>query len=202
MNRILAVAVLMFGCSIVLCFAEDSHDQLYQELSAGLAQAEVLVAGLALQGEASVTEEQLQALKSLNRRIQGSLYSDLIDRSELLVLLTREQMLLHQEPQQLQSRVEDMLRSSRQDARNLERSAARQVMLRNSFTTTLVSFASAFTLWGLGEMQDRRYFQAASIQEATRHRRLFQIFSIGSMIGAAVGVAGAGVSVTLYASTR
>ena len=67
---------------------------------------------------------------------------------------------------------------------------------------TLISFASAFTLWGLAELQDRRYFQATSIEEASLHRRLFQVFSVGSMVGATIGVVGAGVSATLYAGTR
>ena len=33
-------------------------------------------------------------------------------------------------------------------------------------------------------------------------RRLFQVFSIGSMVGATIGVVGAGVSATLCAGTR
>jgi hypothetical protein len=139
-------------------------------------------------------------LRFLNRQIRGSLYSDLIDRSDLLVLLIQEQMLLHQVPQQL--RVEGMLRARRQDARNLKRSAAREKLQRISVNMTLISFASAFTLWGLGELQDQRYFQATTIEEATLRRRLFQIFSIGSMVGTTVGVISAGVSVTLYAGAR
>jgi hypothetical protein len=95
-----------------------------------------------------------------------------------------------------------MLRDSRQDARNLERGAARDKVLRASFNTTLVSFAAAFAFWGLGELQDRRYFESTTIEGATLHRRLFQIFSIGSLVGATVGVIGAGVTVTLYAGAR
>jgi len=201
-KRLLAVAVLILAGSAVLCFAEDPQDELYQELSISLAQAEALMAGMAMAGEASITEEQLEALVSLNRQIRGSLYSDLIDRSDLLVLLTQDQMNLHQDPQQLQARVEGMLDASRRDARNLERAAAREKVLRTSFNMTLISFASAFTLWGLAELQDRRYFQATSVEEATLRRRLFQVFSIGSMVGATVGVVGAGLSVTLYTGTR
>ena len=92
--------------------------------------------------------------------------------------------------------------SPREDARNLRRSEARNKVLRTCFNTTLISFASAFTLWGLGELQDRRYFQATTIEEGTLRRRLFQVFSIGSMVGAAVGAVSAGVSVTLYAGAR
>ena len=202
MKRILAVAVLILCCGPVLCFAEDPQDILYQELSASLGQAEALIAAITLQGEEAITEEQLDALRSLNRQIRGSLYCDLIDRSDQLVLLTREQMLLQQDPQLLQARLEGMLHSSRQDARVLERGAARAKMQRTAFGTTLIAFTSAFTLWGLGEWQDRRYFEAATIEEATLRRRLFQIFSIGSMVGAAVGVVSAGVSATLYAGSR
>jgi hypothetical protein len=191
---------MMLGCGAVLTFGEDPQDELYEELSASLARAEAQMADMTLQGEALITEEQLEALRFLNRQIRGSLYSDLIDRSDLLVLLIQEQMLLHQVPQQL--RVEGMLRARRQDARNLKRSAAREKLQRISVNMTLISFASAFTLWGLGELQDQRYFQATTIEEATLRRRLFQIFSIGSMVGTTVGVISAGVSVTLYAGAR
>jgi hypothetical protein len=200
--RIPALAVLILSCGIVLAFGEDSRDELYEELSTSLAQAEALVAGMALQDEAALTVEQLEALRYLNRQIRGSLYSDLIDRSDLLLLLTREQMLLHRDPQELQARLEGMLRDSRQDARNLERGAARDKVLRTSFNTTLGSFAAAFAFWGLGELQDRRYFESTTIEEAKLHRRLFQIFSIGSLVGATVGVVGAGITVTLYAGAR
>ena len=202
MKRILAVAVLILSCGIVHCFGEDSQDELYRELSASLEQAEALMAEITLQTDPAVTDEQLEALQSLNRQIRGSLYSDLIDRSDLLLMLTREQILLHRDPQQVQARVEGMLLGSRRDALNLKRSKAREKVLRTSVNTTLISFASAFTLWGLGELQDRRYFQATTIGEATLHRRLFQVFSIGSMVGAAIGVVSAGVSVTLYAGAR
>jgi hypothetical protein len=198
-KRILAVAVLILVFGVAPGFADDPRDDLYPELSANLDQAEALVAGLILEDKAPITEEQLQALKSLNRQIRGSLYSDLIDRSDQLLLLAQEQMLVHQNPQQLQGRMEEILRDSRQDARNRQREATREKVLRTSFGVALVSFTSAFTLWGLGELQDRRYFQATSVEEATLRRRLFQIFSIGSMVGASVGVIGAGVSVTLYA---
>jgi len=200
--RIPALALLILSCAVVLAFGEDSRDELYEELSTSLAQAEALVAGMALQDEAALTVEQLEALRYLNRQIRGSLYSDLIDRSDLLLLLTREQILLRRDPQELQARLEGMLRDSRQDARNLERDSARDKVLRASFNTTLVSFAAAFAFWGLGELQDRRYFESTTIEGATLHRRLFQIFSIGSLVGATVGVIGAGVTVTLYAGAR
>jgi hypothetical protein len=202
-KRIPAVAFLILGFAVVPGFADDPRDDLrddlYHELSASLDQAEALVAGLVLEDEAPITEEQLQVLKSLNRQIRGSLYSDLIDRSDQLLLLTQEQMLVHQNPQQLQGRMEEILRGSRQDARDRELEATREKVLRASLQVTFLSFTSAFTFWGLGELQDRRYFQATSVEEATLRRRLFQIFSIGSMVGAAVGVIGAGVSATLYA---
>ncbi len=200
--RIPALALLILSCAVVLAFGEDLRDELYEELSTSLAQAEALVAGMALQDEAALTVEQLEALRYLNRQIRGSLYSDLIDRSDLLLLLTREQILLRRDPQELQARLEGMLRDSRQDARNLERDSARDKVLRASFNTTLVSFAAAFAFWGLGELQDRRYFESTTIEGATLHRRLFQIFSIGSLVGATVGVIGAGVTVTLYAGAR
>jgi hypothetical protein len=198
----LVVALVILSWGAVLGFAEDPQDALYQELSTSLARAEAQIAGMTLKGDATITEEQLQALMSLNLQIRGSLYSDLIDRSDLLVLLTQEQMLLHQDPQQLQARVEEMLRGSQQDERNLKRSAARDKVLRISFNTTLISFISAFSLWGLGELQDLRYFQATTIEEATLRRRLFQVFSIGSIVGATIGVVSAGVSATLYTKTR
>jgi hypothetical protein len=201
-RRLLALLVLIFSSGIVLTHGEEPRDELYRELSTSLTQAEATIAGITLEDDRAITEEQLEALRSLNAQIRGSLYSDLIDRSDLLVLISREQMLLHRDPQQLQVRVEGMLRDSRQEARNMKRSAARDKLMRASFTTTLISFASAFTFWGLGELQDLRYFQATTIEEATLRRRLFQIFSIGSMVGATVGVIGAGVSVTLYASAR
>jgi len=201
-KRIPALALLILSCAVVLAFGEDLRDELYEELSTSLAQAEALVAGMALQDEAALTVEQLEALRYLNRQIRGSLYSDLIDRSDLLLLLTREQILLRRDPQELQARLEGMLRDSRQDARNLERDSARDKVLRASFNTTLVSFAAAFAFWGLGELQDRRYFESTTIEGATLHRRLFQIFSIGSLVGATVGVIGAGVTVTLYAGAR
>jgi len=201
-KRILTGAVLILICGTFFCFGEDPRDELYRELSTSLEQAEALVAEMVLQDEASVTGELLAELQSLDLQIQGSLYSDLIDRSDLLLTLTTEQMLFQRDPQQLQAQVEGLLLSSREQARNLRRSEVRDKVLRTCFNTTLISFASAFTLWGLGELQDRRYFQATTIEEGTLRRRLFQVFSIGSIVGAAVGAIGAGVSVTLYAGAR
>ena len=80
----------------------------------------------------------------------------------------------------------------------LERSTSREQVLRFSLATTVASFALAFTFWGLGEMQDQMYFQAATIDEAIVHRRFFQVFTIGSLVSTAVEVAGAGVSVSLF----
>jgi hypothetical protein len=51
-------------------------------------------------------------------------------------------------------------------------------------------------------MQDQMYFQAATSDAAIVHRRFFQVFTIGSLVSAAVGVAGAGVSVSFFARTR
>jgi len=204
-KRVPAIAViasLILICGISLVFGQEQRDELYEELSTSLEQAEALVAGMALQGEPSLTVEQLEHLRTLNRQIRGSLYSDLIDRSDLLLLLAHEQMLFQQDHQALQARLEGLLRESEQDARNLKRSAARDKVLRTSFNTTLVSFALAFTFWGLGEWQDRRYFESTTIEGATLHRRLFQIFSIGSIFGATAGAVGAGVTVTLYAGAR
>jgi hypothetical protein len=201
-KRIPALALLILGFGIVLAFGEDSPDVLYEELSASLARAEAQIAGVALRGGASITEEQLQALRSLNRQIRGSLYSDLIDRSDLLLLLAQEQVLFHQDPQELQARLEGMLRDSREEGRERIRSTGREKRMRACFNTTLVSFAAAFTLWGLGELQDRRYFESTTIDEARLHRRLFQVFSVGSLVGATVGVVSAGVTVTLYAGVR
>ena len=202
MKRILTIALLVLGCGTIPVFGEDARDELYDELSAGLEQAEALVAGLSLQDGLSVSAEQLEALRSLNRQIRGSLYSDLIDRSDLLLLLAQEQLAFHQDPQQLQSRLEGILRDSSQDLQAEKRKDGREKVLRACFNTTLVSFAAAFTCWGLSELEDRRYFESTAIEDARLHRRLFQVFSIGSLVGATLGVVSAGVTVTLYAGTR
>jgi hypothetical protein len=201
-KRILAVALLILSGGIGLVFGEDPRDELYEELSTSLAQAEALVAGLALQDEASVTVEQLEALQALNRQIRGSLYSDLIDRSDLLLLLTREQILFRRDSQAVKARLEEMLRDSREEARSRKQSAVRDKVLRTSLNITLVSFTAAFALWGLGELQDQRYFESTTSDEAALSRRLFQIFSIGSLVGVTVGGVSAGVSVALYAGSR
>ena len=202
MKRILAIGILLLSGGIILTFGEDGRDELYEELSADLAQAEALMAGMALEDEEAPTAQQLEALRSLDLQMRGSLYTDLMDRSDLLLLLTREQMLFHRDQQELQARAEGLLHDSRQEARDRKRSADREKVLRTSFNSTLVSFAAAFTFWGLGELQDRRYFESTTAEEAARHRRLFQIFSIASLVGATVGVVSAGVSVTLYAGGR
>ena len=193
MKRILVGGLLFLCCGLV------PAEELYQELSASLEQAEALVAAVVVQDRATLSAQQLEALESLNRRIRGSLYSDLIDRSELLVLLAREQMRLGQDPR---ARAEEMLRDSLMDSRNLRAGAVREKALRLSFGATLVSFAAAFSFWGLGELQDRLYFESATAEDASRRRRLFQVFSVGSVIATAVGVAGAGVSITLYAGAH
>jgi hypothetical protein len=195
----LPAALLILSGGIGLAFGEEPRDELYDELSAALGQAEALVAGMALEDGTSVTEEQLEALRILNRQIRGSLYSDLIDRSDLLLLLAQEQMLFRRGPEAMQVHLEEMLRDSREEAHGRKRSSVRDKVLRASLTVSLVSFATAFGLWGLGELQDRRYFESTSSREAEQRRRLFQAFSIGSIVGAAVGGIGAGVSVTLYA---
>lgn len=176
----------------------QAEDELYRELAAGIEQAEALVAGIALTDGAMITGEQIEALELLNRQIRGSLYSDLIARSDLLLLLSREQVRTSQSPDQLQHRLEHMLEDSRQETLILARERSRDKVLRASLITSLASFALAFTFWGLGELQDQLYFQADTTEEARLHRRLFQVFTAGSMIGAAVGTVSAGVSVTFY----
>jgi hypothetical protein len=193
MKRILAAGFLVLSGGVL------PADELYLELAANLEQAEELVAGIVLRDDVFVTAEQLDALRSLNRQIRGSLYSDLIDRSDLLLLLTEEQMLLQRNPQ---IRMEEMLQDSGQDARKRKATRARDTALRVSFATTAVSFAAAYAFWGLGELQDRRYFESTTSEEASRHRRLFRVFSIGSIVGVTVGAVSAGLSVTLYTADR
>jgi hypothetical protein len=205
-RQILVAAYLILSGGIILTFGNEgtgsTQDELYEELSVGLAKSEAMVADIALQDGASPTLEQMEALKSLNRQIRGSLYSDLMDRSELLLLLAQEQVRIHQDPQDRQARLDQVLQDSRQAAENRSRSDSRAKILRTSFTTTMASFALAFTFWGLGELQDLRYFESPTIEEARLHRRLFQVFSIGSLIGASIGLVSAGVTVTLYVGAR
>jgi hypothetical protein len=177
-------------------------DELYDELAADLAHAEQRVAETVLQDGIAVSAEELEALAALNRQIRGSLYGDLIDRSDLLLLLAEEQARIHRETEGKQIRFDRLLLESRQEERSGKRSTSREKVLRFSVATTLASFALAFTFWGLGEMQDQLYFESATIDQATLHRRLFHVFTVGSLISAAVGIAGAGVSVSFTARTR
>jgi hypothetical protein len=160
------------------------------------------VAAIVLQDGVVVSAEELEALITLNRQIRGSLYGDLIDRSDLLLLLAREQVRIRREMEAQQIRFDLMLLDSRQEERSRKRSTSREQVLRLSLATTLASFALAFTFWGLGEMQDQMYFQAATVDEAIVHRRFFQVFTVGSLVSAAVGVAGAGVAVSIFLRTR
>jgi len=207
MRRIVRLAGLLLCAALCALYGEEgtvppSGDVLYEELAAGLEYAEFLVAETALRQGGGLTEEQLQAVTLLNRQIGSSMYSDLINRSDLLLLLTHEQMHFDQEGAENQFRRDRILGESRNEQRIDSRSGSRDKALRSAFSTSLFSFAAAFTLWGLGEIQDRRYFSSATIDEATTHRRLFQVFSIGSVVGAAAGILSAGVSVALYARTR
>lgn len=206
MKKSLAIASLVVMVS-GLGFCQEGGpasavDELYNELAAGLARAEQRVAATVLQDGVAVSAEELEALAALNRQIRGSLYGDLIDRSDLLLLLAEEQARIHRETEGKQIRFDRLLLESRQEERSGKRSTSREKVLRFSVPTTLASFALAFTFWGLGEMQDQLYFEAATIDQAILHRRLFQVFTVGSLISAAVGIAGAGVSVSFTARTR
>jgi hypothetical protein len=176
------------------------RDELYRQLSASLERAEGMVAASTLQGEA-LTGEQMQSLVTLNRQIRGSLYSDLIDRSDLLLLLAEEQMRIGPDTGQ-QLRLESILQDSLRESSARERSREREKAFRSSMTTALISFALSFTFWTLGEAQDRRYFESPTIDEARHHRRLFQVFAVGSAVSAAVGVVSGGVSAMLYMQSR
>ena len=207
MKRSLVVASLLVPVGTGFGFSQDGRvtspgDELYDELAAGLDRAEQQVAAAVLQDGVMVSAEELEALTTLNRQIRGSLYGDLIDRSDLLLLLAREQVRIRREMEAQQIRFDQMLLESRQEERSRKRSTSREKAFRYSLATTVASFALAFTFWGLGEMQDQMYFQAATIDEAIVHRRFFQVFTIGSLVSAAVGVAGAGVSVSFIARTR
>jgi hypothetical protein len=182
--------------------ATSAGDELYNELAASLDRAEQRVAASVLQDGVAVRAEELEALTTLSRQIRGSLYGDLIDRSELLLLLAQEQVRIGQETETRQIRFDQMLLDSRQEERNSRRSISREKVLRYSVATTLSSFALAFTFWGLGEMQDQMYFQATTTDQAIVHRRLFQVFTIGGLVSAAVGLAGAGVAVFFSTRTR
>ena len=177
-------------------------DELYEELSAELERAETLVARVVLQNGVRLRPEQMEALSTLNRQIRGSLYSDLVDRSDVLLLLTQDQMRIRLDPQEMKFACQGIADESLEEASVRRRSASREKALRSSFTVSAASFALAFTFWGLGELQDRRYFESTTIEEANRHRRLFRALSTGSMISAGIGVVGTGVSATLYLSIR
>lgn len=207
MKRRLVVASLLVLVGTGFGFSQEGRatspgDELYDELAASLDRAEARVAATVLQDGVVVSAEELEALITLNRQIRGSLYGDLIDRSDLLLLLAREQVRIRREMEAQQIRFDLMLLESRQEERSRKRSTSREQVLRLSLATTLASFALAFTFWGLGEMQDQMYFQAATVDEAIVHRRFFQVFTIGSLVSAAVGVAGAGVAVSFFARTR
>ncbi|UCF98845.1 MAG: hypothetical protein JSV89_04730 [Spirochaetaceae bacterium] len=204
------VSILVFIGTIFSTFADQetaippkaSGKALYEELAVSLERAEALVAEIVLQDGAFLTKEEMEALASLNRQIRGTLYSDLIDRSDLLLLLSREQMRIRQDTQEPGVRLDQILQDSQQETRSLKRSDSREKLFRASLATSLTSYALAFTLWGLGELQDQLYFEASTTEEAARHRRLFQVFSIGSMLGATIGTFSAGLSVTLYVKAK
>ena len=203
MKRSLVIASLVvLVCGIGFCQEEEpasAKDELYNELAASLTRAEQRVAASVLQDGVAVSAEELEALTTLNLQIRGSLYGDLIDRSDLLLLLSQEQVRIRRETEAKQIRFDQLLLESLQEERNGRRDASREKVLRYSIATTLASFALAFTFWGLGEMQDQLYFQAATIDEAILHRRFFHVLTVGSLISAAVGIAGAGVSVFFFA---
>jgi hypothetical protein len=206
--RVFATALLAVTLWVFPVFAQRAaessggnvRDELYEELSASLERAEEMVAASTLQGEA-LTGEQMGSLVALNRQIHGSLYSDLIDRSDLLLLLAGEQMRVGPDTGQ-QLRLQSVLQESLRESSARERSREREKAFRSSMTTALVSFALSFTLWTLGEVQDRRYFESSTIDDARHHRRLFQIFAVGSAVSAAVGVVSGGVSAMLYMQSR
>jgi len=186
------------------CAEEDrtpgqTGDSYYTELASRLEDAGKEVSGKLLQAEGVLTTEDLQLLGSLDEEIRRSLYGDLVDRSSLLLLLAREEVRGQQRSRQQDERAEQIILASRQDRRSVEISGFRTRLLKTSLAASLTSFTLAFTFWGLGERQDRLYFEAQTIEEAVRHRAYFKTFSIISLIGAAVGVVSSGVTVTVLA---
>ncbi len=91
MKRRLVVASLLVLVGTGFGFSQEGRatspgDELYDELAASLDRAEARVAATVLQDGVVVSAEELEALITLNRQIRGSLYGDLIDRSDLLLL--------------------------------------------------------------------------------------------------------------------
>jgi hypothetical protein len=206
-KRCLAIAALVVLAGTGIGFSQEgtvgsAGDELYDELAASLDRAEQRVAAIVLQDGVVVSAEELEALTTLNRQIRGSLYGDLIDRSDLLLLLAQEQVRIFQETEVQEVRFDQILLERGQEERNERRSTFHEEAFRYSVATSLASFALAFTFWGLGEMQDQKYIQAATIDEAIVHRRFFQAFTIGSLVSAAVGVVSAGVSVSFFSRAR
>jgi len=206
-KRSLVIAALVVLAGTGIGFSQEgwvssAGDELYNELAASLDRAEQRLAAIVLQDGVVVSAAEIEALTTLNRQIRGSLYGDLIDRSDLLLLLAQEQVRIRQETEVQQVRFDQLLLESGQEERYSKRSTFHEEAFRYSVATALTSFALAFAFWGLGEMQDQMYFQAATSDEAIVNRRFFQIFTIGSLVSAAVGVASAGVSVSFFSRTR
>jgi hypothetical protein len=179
---------------------DRSADARYTDLSVRLEAAEKELAAVFVEDHPTVTAGQAEALAILDEEIRSSLYGDLIDKSGLLLYLTREQMRFQQKDENRDAIVQTVIGESLAEQRREKRSNFQNKALRISMGSAVASFTLAFTLWGLGEMQDRLYFEAQTIDQAVVHRRFFQVFSIGSLFSAAVGVISSGISVYLLAA--
>lgn len=171
----------------------------YSVLSSRLQGAEQLLARRVMLEHGALSAEELEALRELNEEIRSSLFGDLMDRSSLLLLLAREQVQSEQGRDRRANLADTIVAELRSESRQANITRGRARAFRFSLGTGAVSFALAFGFWGLGEMQDQMYFQAATIEEAVRHRNLFRSFMIGSLAAAAVGVISSGVSLSLLA---
>ncbi len=183
---------------------DRSADARYSDLSVRLEAAEQEMAAVFVQDRPAVTAEQAEALAILDKEIRRSLYGDLIDRSGLLLHLTREQMCFQQKDENQDAIAQTVIGESLAEQRREKKSSFQNKALRISMGSAVASFTLAFTFWGLGEMQDSLYFEAQTIDQAVLHRRFFQVFAIGSLFSAAIGVISSGVAVSLLAagSTR
>lgn len=173
----------------------------YLLLRGEIDEAEQALARKILGAAGAVERADVERLEELSRKARLSLHGDLIDRSVLLLILAEERLARDRLADSRAHRIEEIMASRELEERAARAARGRTAALWGSLGTGAASFAAAFTFWYLSEWQDEQYFQAATLDDAVKHRTYFKVFSLMSYLSAGVGVLSAGISIPLLAGS-
>jgi hypothetical protein len=193
-QKSLSLALILLAFALPLFSQQNSNQGSragYLELQQKIEQAEQK-----MDPQYRLLPEDVAALDALAAQISATYFQDLIIRSRLLLVLSKQKLLLQDSSEAgvvFSERLVFVEQMLRRESEQLRRSR----MFDLSLGTGIVSFGLSYTLWLLSEWADHSWTAAATLEEAVRWGAWSTVFAWGSYITGAVSLVGFGFSIPL-----